>query len=133
MNMKDFQRKEFEMNVHLIKNDQDYDKTMKEILELAEKYPSKDSAAMEKLEILTMLVKHYDDKNYVIPPPDPVEAIKFRMEQLGLSRKDVVPYFGTKSRVSEILGRKRKISPRIALKLHETLNVPGDSLLKGMA
>jgi HTH-type transcriptional regulator/antitoxin HigA len=121
------------MNIHLIRNEKEYDEVMKEIVLLAEKIPAHDSVTMEKLEILTMLVKHYDDKNYVLPPPDPVEAIKFRMEQLGLSRKDVVPYFGTKSRVSEILGRKRKISPRIALKLHETLNVPGDSLLKGMA
>lgn len=121
------------MNIRLIRNDKEYDKAMKEIVELAEKCSSKDFAAIEKLEILTMLVKHFDEKHHVIPPPDPVEAIKFRMEQLGLSRKDVIPYFGTKSRVSEILGKKRKISPRIALKLHETLNVPGDSLLKGMA
>jgi HTH-type transcriptional regulator/antitoxin HigA len=121
------------MNVHLIRNDKDYDKIMKEIVELAEKRPSKDPAAMEKLEILTMLVKHFDEKHHVIPPPDPVEAIKFRMEQLGLSRKDVIPYFGTKNRVSEILGRKRKISPRIALRLHKTLNIPGDAMLKGMA
>jgi len=125
--------KEIEMNVHPVRNDKDYDKIMKEIFALAGKRPSKDSVTMEKLEILSMLIKHFDEKHHVIPPPDPVEAIKFRMEQLGLSRKDVIPYFGTKSRGSEILGRKRKISPRIALKLHETLNVPGDALLKGMA
>lgn len=121
------------MKINLIKNDREYDEVMKKIVELAETSSSVDAAKLEKLEILTMLVKHYDDKHHVIPPPDPVEAIKFRMEQLGLSRKDVIPYFGTKSRVSEILGRKRKISPRIALKLHDALHVPGDSLLKGMA
>lgn len=121
------------MDIHLIRNDKEYDKVMKEIVELAESCVSNDPAKMERLEILTMLVKHFDEKNHAIASPDPVEAIKFRMEQLSLSRKDVIPYFGTKSRVSEILGRKRKISPRIALKLHENLNVPGDSLLKGMA
>ncbi|HCE43382.1 MAG TPA: transcriptional regulator [Lentisphaeria bacterium] len=121
------------MNIHLIRNEKEYDKIMEQILAIAEKSPSKGSSEMERLEILTMLVKHYDDKNHVIPPPDPVEAIKFRMEQLGLSRKDVISCFGTKSRVSEILAKKRKISPRIAIRLHERLNVPGDALLKGMA
>ena len=132
MNMNDILRRGTEMNVHLIRNEKEYDRLMEEIVAIAEKSPSKGSSEMEKLEILTMLVKHYDDRNHAIPPPDPIEAIKFRMEQLSLSRKDMLPCFGTKSRVSEILGRKRKISPRIALRLHEKLKVPGDALLKGM-
>ena len=132
MNTNDILRKGNEMNVHLIRNEKEYDKVMEEIVAIAEKSPRKGSSEMERLEILTMLVKHYDNSNYVIPLPDPIEAIKFRMEQLNLSRKDMIPCFGTKSRVSEILGRKRKISPRIALKLHEKLKVSGDALIKGM-
>ncbi len=82
-----------------------------------------------KLDILATLVEAYEEQHYPILPPDPVEAIKFRMEQMGLSNIDVVPYLGTRSRVSEILNRKRPLTYKMACSLHRGLHIPADALL----
>jgi HTH-type transcriptional regulator/antitoxin HigA len=83
----------------------------------------------DELEILSTLVESYEEKHCPIPPPDPVEAIKFRMEQLGLKQSDMAKYLGGKNRVSEVLSRKRPLSLRMIRNLHLKLHIPGDSLI----
>jgi HTH-type transcriptional regulator / antitoxin HigA len=83
----------------------------------------------DELEILSTLVEAYEEKHCPIPPPDPVEAIKFRMDQLGLKQSDIAKYFGGKNRASEVLSRKRPLSLQMIRNLHINLKIPSDSLL----
>ena len=86
----------------------------------------------DEMEVLVTLIEAYENKHYPISPPDPVEAIKFRMEQQGLSPADLQPYIGASGRVSEVLSRKRPLSLRMVKRLHEGLNIPYESLLAGV-
>ncbi len=90
---------------------------------------SVDSPEGDELEVLMTLVEAYEDKNYPMPPSDPVEAIRFRMEQMGINRKDLEDYIGPKSRVSEIMNRKRSLSMNQVIKLHRGLGIPYECLL----
>ena len=76
-----------------------------------------------------LLVEKYEDENYAIPASDPIEAIKFLMEQNSLSRKDLEPYIGASGRVSEVLNRKRNLTLVMIKKLHKGLNIPYDCLI----
>lgn len=80
---------------------------------------------------LRLLIKAYEGKNIVIDSPTPIEAIRFRMEQAGLTQKDLVPFIGTKSRVSEVLAGKRPLTLAMARKLHKGLGIPAEILLEG--
>ncbi|APP09221.1 DNA-binding protein (plasmid) [Vibrio harveyi] len=84
----------------------------------------------DELEVLATLVEAFEDAHYPIAPPDPIEAIKFRMEQQGLEDKDLVPFLGTRSRVTEVLKRQRRLTINMIRKLHEGLRIPLDSLVK---
>ena len=86
----------------------------------------------DEMEVLVTLIEAYENKHYPISPPDPVEAIKFRMEQQGLSPADLQPYIGASGRVSEVLSRKRPLSLRMVKRLHEGLKIPYESLLAGV-
>lgn len=83
----------------------------------------------DELEILSTLVEAYEEKHYPILPPDPVEAIKFRMDQMGLKQADIARYVGGRNRASEVLSRKRPLSLRMIRNLHRNLNIPSDSLI----
>lgn len=83
---------------------------------------------MDALEVLTTLVEAYEEQFYKIDAPDPIEAIKFRMEQEGLKQKDLVAIVGSKSRVSEILNRKRKLTIQMIRNFHTQLHIPVESL-----
>ncbi len=83
----------------------------------------------DELEVLSTLVEAYEDKHYPIDPPDPVEAIKFRMEQIGLKQVDLAPIMGGKNRVSEVLSHKRSLSLRMIRNLHTRLGISAESLL----
>jgi HTH-type transcriptional regulator/antitoxin HigA len=83
----------------------------------------------EEMEELATLIEAYENKHYPISPSDPVEAIKFRMEQQGLSPADLQPFIGVSGRVSEVLNRKRPLSLRMVKRLHEGLSIPYESLL----
>ena len=85
----------------------------------------------DEMEVLVTLIEAYENKHYPISPPDPVEAIKFRMEQQGLSPADLRPYIGASGRVSEVLNRKRPLSLSMVKRLHEGLQIPYESLLAG--
>ena len=88
-----------------------------------------DTLKGDKLDVLITLVEAYELDKYPIDPPDPVDAIKFRMEQSGLSRKNLEPFIGSRGRVSEVLNRKRALSINMIRELHENLQIPLESLV----
>ena len=87
----------------------------------------------DELEVLAVLIEKYEDEHYPMPPSDPIEAIKFRMDQQGLTARDLEPYIGSSGRVSEVLNRKRKLSLAMIKRLHDGLHIPYESLLAGAA
>jgi len=114
------------MNIKPIKNEQDYTNTLSQIESLMSAKPS--TPQMDELEVLTTLIEAYENQFYKIDAPDPIEAIKFRMEQEGLKQKDLVSIVGSKSRVSEILNKKRKLTIEMIRNLHKQLHIPVESL-----
>jgi len=114
------------MNVKPIKSEEDYIAALNQIESLMDAKPN--TPQMDELEVLTTLVEAYEAQHYVIDDPDPIEAIKFRMEQEGLKQKDLVNIVGSKSRVSEILNRKRKLTIEMIRNLHKQLHIPIESL-----
>src|SRR5436305_14981780 len=84
----------------------------------------------DRLDVLATLIDAYETEHYPMDPPDPVEAIKFRMEQQGLTRKDLEPLIGTRTRVSEVLNRKRNLSIGMIRRLHLELGIPADVLIR---
>lgn len=84
----------------------------------------------DELEVLATLVEAFEEVNYPIDAPDPIEAIRFRMEQQGLEDKDLVPFLGTRSRVTEVLKRQRRLTINMIRKLNEGLKIPLDCLVK---
>ncbi|GHT91697.1 transcriptional regulator [Betaproteobacteria bacterium] len=83
----------------------------------------------DELEILTVLVEKYEDEHHSMPPSDPIEAIKFRMDQQELTPRDLEPYIGSSGRVSEVLNRRRKLSLSMIKRLHDGLRIPYENLL----
>ncbi|MDC9719298.1 MAG: helix-turn-helix domain-containing protein [Gammaproteobacteria bacterium] len=118
------------MNIHPIKTEQDYENALSVVDNLWG--ASEDTEAGEKLDILLILIENYESIHHPIDPPDPIEAIKFRMEQLNLSRKDLESVIGSRGRVSEILSRKRNLSLNMIKGLHSKLHIPLESLIGGM-
>ena len=90
------------------------------------------SAQADERDVLVTLIEAYENKHYAFGPADPVEAIKFRMAQQGLTPRDLEPFIGTSGRVSEVLNRKRPLSLRMVKQLHDGLRIPYESLLAGV-
>lgn len=116
------------MTPKIIKNEIAYETALCRIDELMDTDP--DTPEGDELELLVTLVELYEKKAYPIDLPDPIEAIKFRMEQMGLKQKDLIPYIGNRSKVSEVLSRQRPLSITMMRKLQEGLGIPADVLLK---
>ena len=116
------------MNIKPVKNKKDYEKALKRLEDIFDAKPGTPEG--DELEILTLLIDRYEQEHFPIDLPDPIEAVKFRMEQLGLKQKDLAKTIGFKSRVSEILNRKRKLSLAMIRRLHEQLNIPTDILIR---
>ena len=116
------------MDIKPIKTDADYRSALKEIgmLMMAEL----DTPEGEKLDVLVTLVEAYEQKHYPLDLPDPVEAIKFEMEQKGLTVKDLEPMIGKSNRVYEVLNHKRSLTLKMIWRLHEQLGIPAESLIK---
>jgi HTH-type transcriptional regulator/antitoxin HigA len=114
------------MTIKPIKTEKDYLETLERIDALMSAKP--DTPQMDELEVLATLVEAYEAQHHNIEAPDPIEAIKFRMEQEGLKQKDLVALIGSKSRVSEVLNRKRKLTIEMIRKLHDKLHIPLESL-----
>ena len=112
------------MDIKPIKTEVDYDAALKEIERLMESEVEPDTPAGDRLEVLVTLVEAYEAKHYPIGLPDPIEAIKIRMEDMELSRKELEPLIGSRGRVSEILNRKRLLTISMIRKLHERLHIP---------
>ena len=120
-------RGEYKMKIKPIKNESDYKKALKRVDEIWEAKPKTDEG--DELSVLAVLIEKYEDDKYKIAPPNPVEAIKFRMEQLGLKKTDLARYLGGRNRSTEILNRKRRLSVRMMRSLHQRLKIPAESLL----
>jgi HTH-type transcriptional regulator/antitoxin HigA len=116
------------MDIKPIKTEADYRAALREIETLMDAAP--DSAAGERLDVLVTLVEAYERQQYPLDLPDPVEAIKFRMEQLGLAPKDLQPMIGRLNRVYEILNHKRPLTLKMIWRLHKELGIPAESLIK---
>ncbi len=115
------------MDIGPIKTEADYDGALAEISGLLD--APQGSPDGDRLEVLSILVEAYEDLHHPIDPPDPIEAIKFRMEQMGLTRKDLEPMIGGRGRVSEVLNRKRRLSFAMIRKLHAELGIPAEILI----
>ncbi|AOZ99514.1 helix-turn-helix domain-containing protein [Flavobacterium commune] len=116
------------MEIKPIKTDKDYNQAIERLEAIFDaKAGSKEG---DELEILGILIDQYENENFPIGLPDPIEAIKFRMEQLGYNQNDLANIIGLKSRASEILNRKRKLSLEMIRQLHERLHIPTDVLIQ---
>ncbi len=111
----------------LIKTKEDYKKALSRIEMVMDAEPG--TPEMDELELLTALVEMYEDRHFPIGPPDPVEAIKFRMDQMGLRQKDLIPFVGSKSKVSEVLNRKRPLTLAMMRALNKELGISAEVLL----
>ena len=116
------------MNIHLIKTEENYNQALKRLDEIFD--AKKGSLEGDELELLGLLIEQYEDQHYHIDLPDPIEAIKFRMEQLGYNQTDFAKIVGFKSRASEILNRKRKLTLEMIRKIHLGLNIPTEVLIQ---
>ncbi len=115
------------MNIKPIRNDNDLKavfRRLESIFQAEDQTPEADER-----DVLVTLVEAYENKHYDLGPADPVEAIKFRMEQQGLTARDLEPFIGPSGRVSEVLNRKRRLSLRMVKSLHDGLKIPYESLL----
>jgi len=114
-------------DVKIIKTEKEYEAALARIEQLMNSVPG--SPQEEELELLALLVSKYEDERYPISPPDPIDAILFRMDQQGLTARDLIPYLSSQSRVSEILNRKRPLSLAMIRKLHHALEIPLEVLI----
>lgn len=111
----------------VIKTEKEYLSALEQLDDLFDS--RENSSEGEQAELLMILIEDYEARNHPIDPPDPIEAIKFRMEQSGMKNKDLAQVIGYKSRVSEILTKKRKLTLNMIRKLHEKMNIPYESLM----
>lgn len=115
------------MEAKLIKTEEDYNAALMRIDALFDAVPG--SKDFDEVELLMALVAMYEEKHYKIDAPDPIEAIKFRMEQMNMKRTDLAPFIGSRARVSEILNKQRNLTLAMIKKLHKDFGVPAESLL----
>jgi HTH-type transcriptional regulator/antitoxin HigA len=113
-----------------IRTDADYRAALSLVAPYFEHEPEMDSDAGAHFEAMLALIEAYEAKHYPISPPDPIEAILFRMEQQGLKPKDLEPMIGRRNRVYEVLNRKRKLTMAMVWRLHTELGIPAESLIR---
>jgi HTH-type transcriptional regulator/antitoxin HigA len=115
-------------SVRPIHGEKDYEAALKEVERLwGAKTGTPDG---DRLDVLATLIESYEDKRYPMDPPDPIEAIKFRMEQQGLTRRDLEPLIGTRTRVAEVLNRRRGLSIEMIRRLHKALGISAEVLIR---
>jgi HTH-type transcriptional regulator/antitoxin HigA len=115
-------------NIKPIRTKTDYKTALKRIDEIISTKPKEGTVLYDELDVVGTLVSAYEDTHYVIDAPDPVEAVKYIMEEQGLKPKDLVPYFGSKGIVSEFLNHKRGLSTSIMKALHDKFGIPYEVL-----
>lgn len=116
------------LNIAPIRNERDYDAALAEIDRLMDAEPG--TPRGDRLDVLVTLVEAYEARRWAIDPPDPIDAIKLRMEQRGLTRADLEQLMGGSGRVSEILNRKRPLSVEMMRRLHAELDIPAESFMR---
>ena len=116
------------MDIKPIKNTRDYRRALKEIEGLM--HAKRNTPAGDRLDVLVVLVEAWEAKHYPLDLPDPIEAIKYHMEQKGLSPHDLIPFIGGRNRVYEVLARKRPLTLKMIWRLHKGLGIPAESLIK---
>src|SRR4051812_28263958 len=116
------------MNIRPIKADRDYEEALRRIEELMGAVPG--TPELDELDVLASLVEQFEAKRFAIDVPNPIDAIHFRMEQANLSPRDLVPFLGSRSKVSEVLSGKRPLTLQMIRALHEHLGIPAGALLK---
>jgi len=117
------------MDIHPIRTEADYKAALRDISALMESDPDLGTPEGDRLDIIATLVQAWEARHCPIAPPDPVEAIKFRMEQSGLSVKDLEPLIGKSNRVYEVLNRKRPLTLAMIRRLHHGLGIPAEVLI----
>jgi HTH-type transcriptional regulator/antitoxin HigA len=115
------------MVIKPIKTERDYRRVLKEIDSLMDARPN--TLEGDRLDVLVTLASVWEERHYPIEPPDAVAAIRFAMEQRGLTRRDLEPYIGSRARVAEVLNRKRSLTLAMIRRLHVGLGIPAESLL----
>jgi HTH-type transcriptional regulator/antitoxin HigA len=118
------------MEIHPIRTEEDYRAALRQVSVFFDNEPDPGSPEGDRFEVLLTLVEAYEARHFPLELPDPVEAIKFRMEQEGLTPKDLMPMIGRLNRVYEILNRKRPLTLNMIWKLHEKLGIPAESLIR---
>lgn len=116
------------MRIKPIKNEQDYQNALSRLEEIFDAKLGTDKR--DKLEVLSILIDNHENEHFPIGMPDPIEAIKFRMEQMGMKQKDLADIFGFNSRVSEILNKKRKLTLEMVRNLNTKLHIPTEVLIQ---
>ena len=116
------------MEIHTIKTEKDYEKALN-VIDTLLSAPSGSEEA-ERLELVSILVEDYENKHYKIDAPDPIEAVKQRAEQLGLTRKDLEKSIGSRGRVSEVLNGQRPLTLAMIRKLNKNLSIPAEVLIQ---
>ena len=127
-NMIKLTQTKFKMKIRPIRNEADYQKSLERLEVIFD--AKRGTEEGDELEILAMVIDNYENENFPIDMPDPISAINFRMEQMGLKQKDLVKMIGFKSRVSEIMNRKRKLTLEMIRKLNADLNIPTEVLIQ---
>jgi HTH-type transcriptional regulator/antitoxin HigA len=115
------------MDIKAIKTEEDYNQALKRLEKIF--HAPMGTKEGDEAEVLSILIEKYEDENYPIEAPDPIEAILFRMEQMDMTKKDLEDILGYKSRVSEIFSKKRKLNLKMIRNLHNKLNIPYESLI----
>jgi HTH-type transcriptional regulator / antitoxin HigA len=116
------------MEIKVIENEQQYKAYLDKLEEIFDAQPGTQQAEQRKL--LILVLKAYEDEHYPIPAPDPIEAIKIRMQDLGMKRKDLEPFIGDKTMVSKILNHKRALTVEQIRNLHKGLGIPAEILIR---
>jgi HTH-type transcriptional regulator/antitoxin HigA len=116
------------MQIRPVRTKKDYNSTLREIQRLWN--APEGSPDADRLEVLATLVSAYEDEHFPMDVPDPIEAIKFRMEQMGLKRSDLEPLIGSRARVAEVLNRRRPLSLTMIRKLRQGLGIPAEVLIR---
>lgn len=117
------------MNIHPIRNEQDYQSALAELSAYFNDEPRPGTPEADRFEVLLILVEAYEAQTFPIDSPDPIEAIRFRMEQAGLTIQDLVPSIGRPNRVYEVLNGRRSLTLDMIRNLHRNLGIPAESLL----
>ncbi len=117
------------MELRPIRTEAQYDEALHEVSSYFDHEPIPGTAESDHFEVLTMLIEAYEKEHYPITSPDPIDAINFRMEQAGLTPKDLAPLIGQLNRVYEVLTRKRPLTLAMIRRLHDGLGIPAESLI----